>query len=202
MPIFGINMGPRSKRQKLSHKKQKLLMPCSVYLECLETELQHNGYVYHLTLRWKLSSGDKVIVLTNWKILRSWKKYSDRWGFVMFWIVSSMCCVFRPPFGCYVHPKTGWTTFFQPFSTVFVCFKPFSVTLRLKSTKKRLKKNKKTWFCLLIKVGRHTKAGWLPEAVKTFWSARLSPLIESKSITKYCAKKSKIRWKVILVSVL
>ena len=65
-----------------------------VYLECLETELQHNGYVYHLTLRWKLSSGDKVIVLTNWKILRSWKKYSDRWGFVMFWIVNSMIRLF------------------------------------------------------------------------------------------------------------
>ena len=49
-----------------------------VYLECLETELQHNGYVYHLTLHWQLSSGDKVIVSTNWKILRSWKNNIDQ----------------------------------------------------------------------------------------------------------------------------
>ena len=36
---------------------------------------------------------------------------------------SHSCCVFGPAFGCYVHPKSGRTTFFQPFSTFFVHFK-------------------------------------------------------------------------------
>ena len=39
-----------------------------------------------------------------------------------------VCCEFRPAFGCCAHPKACRTTFFQPFSTFFVHFKPFSVT--------------------------------------------------------------------------
>ena len=31
-----------------------------------------------------------------------------------------LCCVFRPAFGCCIHPKAGQNTFFQPFSTFFV----------------------------------------------------------------------------------
>ena len=38
-----------------------------------------------------------------------------------------MCCVFRPAFRCCAHLKAGRTDFFQPLSTFFVCFKPFSV---------------------------------------------------------------------------
>ena len=55
------------------------------------------------------------------------------------------CCVFFSSFGCCVHPKAGWTTFVQLFSTFFVPFKPFSVISRLKSTKKVWKWTKK-WF--------------------------------------------------------
>ena len=52
-------------------------------------------------------------------------------------------------------PESWSKYFFQPFSTFFVYFKPFSVISWLKSTKKRLKMNKKTWLCLLLKAGRH-----------------------------------------------
>ena len=34
----------------------------------------------------------------------------------------SVCCVFLPAFWCCAHPKAGWNTFFQPFSTFFVHF--------------------------------------------------------------------------------
>ena len=39
------------------------------------------------------------------------------------------CCVFWPVFGFCVHPKAGWNTLFQLFSTFFVHFKSFSVYL-------------------------------------------------------------------------
>ena len=45
------------------------------------------------------------------------------------------CWVFRPAFGCCAHPKAGGNTFFQPFSSFFVHFLPFSVISSLKSTK-------------------------------------------------------------------
>ena len=44
--------------------------------------------------------------------------------------------------------KAGWTTFFQPFSTFFVCFKPFSVISRLKSTKNVWKRTKKQFLSM------------------------------------------------------
>ena len=44
-------------------------------------------------------------------------------------------CVFCAVFRCGKHMKTGWTTFFQSFSTFFVQFKPFSVISERKSTK-------------------------------------------------------------------
>ena len=78
------------------------------------------------------------------------------------------CCVFRPAFGCWAHPKADWNTFFQPFSTFFVHFKPFSVILRLKSTKNIWKWTKKHVFfkfCLLLKACRQSKAGRLLEGV-------------------------------------
>ena len=32
----------------------------------------------------------------------------------------NVCCVFWPAFGCCAHPRAGWNTFVQPFSTFFV----------------------------------------------------------------------------------
>ena len=58
---------------------------------------------------------------------------------VALWI----CCVFQPAFWCCAHSKAGQNTFFQPFSTFFVHFKPFSVISRLKSTKNIWKWTKK-----------------------------------------------------------
>ena len=77
------------------------------------------------------------------------------------------CCVFWPAFGCCRNPKAGLNTFFLPFSTFFVHFEPFSVISRLKSTKNVWKETKIIFFrfCLLLKAGRHVKAGWLPEGV-------------------------------------
>ena len=68
-------------------------------------------------------------------------------------------------------PKSWSNYFFQLFSTFFVHFKPFSVISRLKSTKNIWKRTKKG-FCLLLKAGRHAKAGCLPEGVHQnclFW---------------------------------
>ena len=45
------------------------------------------------------------------------------------------CCVFQPTFGCCAHPKAGRSSFFQPFSTFFVHFKPFSATKNIKMSK-------------------------------------------------------------------
>ena len=54
-----------------------------------------------------------------------------------------VCCVFQPAFGCCAHPKAGRNTFFQPFLSFFVHFKPFSVyfyqLLGAQSTRKLVK---------------------------------------------------------------
>ena len=73
------------------------------------------------------------------------------------------CCVFRPAFGCCAHLKAGCNTFFQPFSPFFVYFKPFPVISWLKSTKNDEKEQKTCFFifCLILKTGRHEKAGRL-----------------------------------------
>ena len=47
----------------------------------------------------------------------------------------TICGVFQPAFVCCVHPKAGQTTFFQPYSTFFDNFKPFSVISRLNQQK-------------------------------------------------------------------
>ena len=39
-------------------------------------------------------------------------------------IRSLWCCVFRPAFGCCTHPKAGWNTFFQPFSSITLWILP------------------------------------------------------------------------------
>ena len=56
-------------------------------------------------------------------------------------------------------------TFFQPFFNLFCSFQSFFSDFMAEINKKRLKMNKKTWFCLLLKAGRHGKAGQLPEGV-------------------------------------
>ena len=68
-----------------------------------------------------------------------------------------VCCVFRPAFRCLQHLKAGWNTFFQPFSTFFVHFKPFSVISRLKSKKNVWKWTKKCCLCpyLMVNLGYH-----------------------------------------------
>ena len=78
------------------------------------------------------------------------------------------CCVFWPAFECCVHPKAGQNTFFSPFQPLFVHFSPFSVISHLKSTNNVWKWTKNMFFfifCLLLKAGRHAKAGGLPEGV-------------------------------------
>ena len=57
-------------------------------------------------------------------------------------------------------------TFFQPFFNLFCSFQSFFSDFTAEITKKREKMNKKkTCFCLLLKVGRHAKAGGFPEGV-------------------------------------
>ena len=57
-----------------------------------------------------------------------------------------------------VYSKSWLKHFFRPFLAFFSDFTP-------EINKKRLKMNKKTWFCLLLKAGRHAKAGRLLEGV-------------------------------------
>ena len=61
--------------------------------------------------------------------------------------------------------KSWSKPFYSRFLTFFVHFKAFSVISRLNSYKKRLKMNKKTCLCLLLKAGRQAKAGRLHEEV-------------------------------------
>ena len=89
-----------------------------------------------------LHSGSGVKI---WKVLE-FKFWSKKFR--------NSCCVFQPAFGC-----ARRNIFFSCFSTFIVYFKAFSVISLLKSTKKHLKMNKKTWYCLLLKAGR------LPEGV-------------------------------------
>ena len=42
-------------------------------------------------------------------------------------VVLDLCCVFQTAFRYLQHLKDGQTTFYQPFQTFFVHFKPFSV---------------------------------------------------------------------------
>ena len=50
----------------------------------------------------------------------------------------TICCVFRPVFGCCTHPKASQNTLFWPFSTFFVDFQTFIVNLHMKTFKKCL----------------------------------------------------------------
>ena len=65
-----------------------------------------------------------------------------------------------------LHPPKSWSKpFFQQFFNLFCYFQSFFSDFTAEITKKRLKMNKKMWFCLLIKAGWHAKAGRLPEGV-------------------------------------
>ena len=94
-----------------------------------------------------------------------------------------MCCVFRPAFGCWAHPKAGRTTFFQPFqrtpsesTSFFVLFQMFFVDFRHEITEKGLKWAKKGWKRLKRVVrpafgcAQHPKAGQnLQQSCKEAW---------------------------------
>ena len=85
-------------------------------------------YNYHLNSGNSLSSIYDICLL-NLKWIRV-KVSVERSGYkravsitgILDNLYYTKCCVFRPAFGCCVHPKAGWTTFFQPFSTFFVLF--------------------------------------------------------------------------------
>ena len=82
-----------------------------------------------------------------------------------------ICCVFWPAFGGYAHLKAGQYTFFHPFLFISNLFEWFHTW----NQQKRSENEQKTCFfifCLLLKAGRHAKAGWLPEGVHQnhlFW---------------------------------
>ena len=74
------------------------------------------------------------------------------------------CCVFQPAVGCWAHPKAGWTIFssrFQPFLLISKLFQWFNCW----NQQKKFEKEQKKCFSLLLKAGRHAKAGRLPEGV-------------------------------------
>ena len=76
-------------------------------------------------------------------------------------------------------PKNRSKHFFQPFFNLFCLFPSFFSDITAEINKKRLKINKKMWFCLLLKAGRHAKAGQLPEGVPPnclFWVDYLEQL--------------------------
>ena len=56
-------------------------------------------------------------------------------------------------------PKSWSKPFFRPLFNLFCSFQSFFSDFMAEITKKRLKMNKKTWFCLLLKAGRHAKTG-------------------------------------------
>ena len=56
-------------------------------------------------------------------------------------------------------------TFFHPFFNLFLFISKLFQWFHSWNKKKRLKMNKKTWFCLLLKAGRHAKTGRLPKGV-------------------------------------
>ena len=55
--------------------------------------------------------------------------------------------------------------FFSAVFKLFCSFETFFSDFRREINKKRLKRTKKKCFCLLLKAGRHAKAGLLPEGV-------------------------------------
>ena len=65
-----------------------------------------------------------------------------------------------------LHAPKSWSKhFFQPFFNLFCSFQSFFSDFTAEINKKHLKMNKKIWFCLLLKAGRHAKDGRLPEGV-------------------------------------
>ena len=58
-------------------------------------------------------------------------------------------------------PESWSKPFFQPFFNLICSFQSFFSDFTAE-IKKHLKMNKKTWFYLLLKAGRHAKAGRLP----------------------------------------
>ena len=119
--------------------------------------------VKHLNLKWNLDEFRSLrlvlMVRLNGQVLQTW-------------LPSSYLLCISTSFWVLRAPKSRYSTF-------FVHFKSFLVISRLKSLK-RLKMNKKKWFCLLLKFGRHAKAGRLPDGVRIptvcFAHMRTNPL--------------------------
>ena len=79
--------------------------------------------------------------------------------------IGIICCVFRPAFGCCVHPKTGWKTFFSAVFNFFSSFQTFFGDFTTEITEKRVKMTNNcvfSQFLLLFKACRHANAGQLP----------------------------------------
>ena len=75
-----------------------------------------------------------------------------------FWVLRALKSWSKPFFSVVFPPFCSFQSFFSDFTAEI--------------TKKRLKMNKKMWFCLLLKAGRHAKAGRLSEGVPQiclFW---------------------------------
>ena len=92
-------------------------------------------------------------------------------------------CVFRPAFGCCNHPEAG-RNLFLPFFNLFCSFQSFFGDFTTEITKKCLKMNKKTCFCVLLKAGR------LPEGVPRICLFRLI----FKVSTRFWVRKSPKSW--------
>ena len=130
------------------------------WIRCfVRTSIQHRGLTVF------------VFLVSDPKIFMFMFKVVDR----QFWIkllqivfvtrTKTFWCVFQTAFGCCAHPKAGQNIFFQLFFNLFCSFQSFYSDFTAEITEKRLKMNKKMWFCLLLKAGRHAKAGRLPEGV-------------------------------------
>ena len=76
----------------------------------------------------------------------------------------NQCCVFWLAFDCCAHPKADQTTFFSRFQAFLFILNLFQWFHSL-NQQKTSENEQKSDICLLLKFGRHAKAGWLPEGV-------------------------------------
>ena len=110
-------------------------------------------------------------------------------GLVLLSRTYTICVVFWPAFGCCEQPKAGRNTFFEPFSTFFVHFKPFSVISHLKSRKNIWKWTKNSIFPFLF-----TLQSW---STCKRWSTQWGGTMNASFLVDFCWKQLK---KIILIS--
>ena len=99
------------------------------------------GTLAHKFVVNKASEMRFIFVMQN-----GWSSLELRWAMMVTHVLSQIrtpssllcfvvyCCVFWPAFRCLQQMKTGRTTFFQQFSTFFVNFKPYKITICITST--------------------------------------------------------------------